>query len=106
MAAQTMQTDPYSAFKDKQRETWALGNFGDVAVFTMAPAAHLVRFARVAADERVLDVGTGTGVVAVTAARAGARVTGLDLTPALLKQAEANAAVADLKIEWKEGDAE
>ena len=35
----------------------------------------------------LLDVGTGTGVVAITAARAGARVHALDLTPALLDQA-------------------
>ncbi|HSA59670.1 MAG TPA: methyltransferase domain-containing protein [bacterium] len=102
-----MASDPIAEFKAKQRETWALGNFGEVAVFTAQPAGHLVRFAGVRAGQKVLDVATGTGVVAITAARLGAKLTGLDLTPELLEQARRNAAVAELKdIEWMEGDAE
>jgi SAM-dependent methyltransferase len=102
-----MAQDAMSEFKTRQRETWALGNFGDVAVFTTPVAGHLVRFAGVTAGQAVLDVGTGTGIVAVTAARLGARVTGLDLTPELLQQARQNAQVAgSLEIDWKEGDAE
>jgi SAM-dependent methyltransferase len=55
----------------------------------------------------VLDVGCGTGVVALTAWRAGGKVTGLDLTPALLEHAKENATVAGIRdIMWKEGDAE
>jgi SAM-dependent methyltransferase len=57
--------------------------------------------------ETVLDVGTGTGVVAITAARMGASVTGLDLTPALLDAARENARIANLgTIQWIEGDVE
>jgi len=44
--------------------------------------------------ERVLDVATGTGVVAITATRAAAHVTALGLTPALLVQALDNALIA------------
>jgi SAM-dependent methyltransferase len=55
---------------------------------------------------RVLDVGCGTGVVAITAARRGARVTGLDLTPELLERARESAKIAGLEIEWHQGDAE
>lgn len=98
--------DPIAAYKTRQRETWALGNFGDVAVFTSVPAGHLVRFAQVRAGQKVLDVGTGTGVVAITAARAGATVTGLDLTPELLGQARTSADVCGVKVQWDEGDAE
>jgi SAM-dependent methyltransferase len=54
----------------------------------------------------VLDVGCGTGVVALAAARTGAQVVGLDLTPELLVRAKENAALADVSIEWHEGDAE
>jgi SAM-dependent methyltransferase len=39
-------------------------------------------------------------------ARAGARVTGLDLVPKLLDQGRAKAEAAGLDIEWVEGDAE
>ncbi len=102
-----MADDAVSEFKARQRETWALGNFADVATFTTQVAGHLVRFAGVRGGQAVLDVATGTGVVAITAARAGARVTGLDLTPELLAQARESAPIAGLNdITWKEGDAE
>jgi SAM-dependent methyltransferase len=96
--------DPFAAFKVRQRDMWA--SFGPTEVFTTPVAAHLVRFADVRAGESVLDVGTGTGVAAVTAARAGAKVSGLDLTPALLELAAENAAVAGVTVDWIEGDAE
>jgi SAM-dependent methyltransferase len=54
----------------------------------------------------VLDVACGTGVAAITAARAGARVAGLDLTPQLLERARENARLAQVDVEWREGDAE
>ncbi|MEO8333056.1 MAG: class I SAM-dependent methyltransferase [Gallionella sp.] len=102
-----MNNDPIAEFKSKQRETWTMGNFGDMAVFTTPVAGHLARFARVTGGQAVLDVGTGTGVVAITARRMGARVTGLDLTPALLDQARESAAVVGHDdIAWHEGDAE
>lgn len=102
-----MSTDPYADFKIKQKALWSLGNFGDMAVFTTPVAGHLVRFSGVKPGQAVLDVGTGTGVVAITARRAGAAVTGLDLTPSLLAQARDNAAVAGHDdIAWHEGDAE
>jgi len=102
-----MNTDPMAEFKSKQRETWTLGNFGDMAVFTTPVAGHLVRYAKVTAGHAVLDVGTGTGVVAITARNIGARVTGLDLTPALLAQARESAVLAGHDdIAWHEGDAE
>ncbi len=50
--------------------------------------------------ERWLDLATGTGEVALRAARAGAYVVGLDIAPRLLEQARAKSS----KIEWVEGD--
>ncbi|GAA4355548.1 class I SAM-dependent methyltransferase [Variovorax defluvii] len=100
-----MNQDPFAELKKRQREMWA--SFAPTAMFTTPVAGHLVKFAQVAPGEAVLDVGTGTGVVALTAARAGARVTALDLTPALLEEARANARIAGLEdIVWTEGDAE
>ena len=97
--------DPFAEMKMKQREMWA--SFAPTAIFTTPVAGHLVKFAGVAPGEVVLDVGTGTGVVALTAARAGARVTGLDLTPQLLEHARENGRIAQQEeIEWTEGDAE
>src|SRR5437899_7577678 len=66
-----MSQDPFAELKQKQREMWA--SFTPTALFTTPVAAHLVKFAGIRSGEAVLDVGTGTGVAAVTAARAGAR---------------------------------
>ena len=101
----TSQThDPFFQFKSMQREVWA--DFALNEGFTTPPAADLVRFASVAAGETVLDVGCGSGVVAVTAAGVGAKVTGLDLTPVLLERARQNAAIARVEVTFTEGDAE
>jgi ubiquinone/menaquinone biosynthesis C-methylase UbiE len=96
--------DPFAKFKAAQRETWA--TFAPAAIFNTIAAAKLVKFAQVAAGQRVLDVGCGTGIVAVSADRRGAKVSGLDLSPALLERARDNAGIAGVDIDFIEGDAE
>jgi ubiquinone/menaquinone biosynthesis C-methylase UbiE len=67
-------------------------------------APLLVDAAGVSAGHRVLDVATGTGIVARTAAeRVGMRwrVVGLDLNPAMLVVAKRQRR----DVEWREGDA-
>jgi SAM-dependent methyltransferase len=96
--------DSLSQFKQMQKEAWA--NFGPFESLTTIPAGNLVRFAGVARGMRVLDVGCGTGVVAITAARTGATVSAIDLTPALLERAQENARIADVSIDFREADAE
>ncbi len=96
--------DPFTKFKALQREAWAA--FAPVEIFTAPPAAKLVKFAQATPGRRVLDVACGTGVVAVTAGRLGARASGLDLSPALLDRARRNASIAAVDIDFVEGDAE
>jgi len=96
--------DVFDKFKAAQKAGWAC--FAPFQSITTRAASHLVRHAGIKAGQRVLDVGCGTGVVAVTAARTGANVTGLDLTPELLAVARENSAIAGVTIEWHEGDAE
>jgi SAM-dependent methyltransferase len=91
-------------FKQAQKVGWA--RFGGLEMHTTAPAAMLVRYAAISAGQRVLDVACGTGVVAITAARARASVSALDITPELLEHARENAATAGVDIDWREGDAE
>jgi ubiquinone/menaquinone biosynthesis C-methylase UbiE len=99
-----MTSDPFKAFKAAQRESWGL--FAPLEAVTTPGAAFLVNFARTGREMKLLDVGCGTGVVAVTAARRGARVTGLDLSPVLLERARWNAKMAQTEIEFLEGDVE
>jgi ubiquinone/menaquinone biosynthesis C-methylase UbiE len=96
--------DSFDAFKQTQKQAWK--HFGPLEAITTPCAAKLVKRAGVRPGQRVLDVACGTGVVSVTAARAGAKVTGLDLTPELLERARENARIAGVEVEWHEGDVE
>ena len=99
-----MPTDPFAQLKAIQREGWAL--FAPLESVTTIPAAQLVKHARVRPGQRVLDVGCGTGVVALTAARTGAQVNALDLCPVLIEHGRRHAALAGVAIEFAEGDVE
>jgi SAM-dependent methyltransferase len=83
-------------------ELWGGGEYELVARRFTEIHDSLVEGLAPQAGERWLDVATGTGEVALRAARAGADVVGLDITPRMLEQARAKSA----EIEWVEGDAQ
>jgi demethylmenaquinone methyltransferase/2-methoxy-6-polyprenyl-1,4-benzoquinol methylase len=56
------------------------------------------------AGDRVLYVGVGAGEDALLAARRGAEVTGLDLSPAMLSRTRRRFAAEGLPARWLEGD--
>jgi SAM-dependent methyltransferase len=87
---------------------WSTGDYDRLASYgSAAEAARLLRFAGVRAGDRVLDVGTGSGIVAVAAGRLGAEVTGIDPTPLLLEKARENARLGDCAdLKWDDGCAE
>ena len=96
--------DGLAQFKQAQKEGWA--NFAPLEAVTTPAAARLVHFAAVQPGQSVVDVGCGTGVVAITAARKGATVSAIDLTPQLLERARENAQIAAVGIDFREGDVE
>ncbi len=93
-------------FKTRQRATWDAGDYGTLSRHIADVGELVVARAGIDSGMRVLDVACGTGNAALPAARAGARVTGLDLVPKLLEQGRAKAQASGLEIEWVEGDAE
>ena len=99
-----MSEDAIAKFKEAQRQGWK--HFAPLETRTTPAAARLVKFANARAGQHVLDVACGTGVVAITAARIGAHVFGIDLTPELLKRAHENARIAKVEIDFREGDVE
>src|SRR5207248_4430286 len=101
---QKQDRDPIAKATGVQGGGWS--RFAPLATVTAPPAARLVGDAGIRPGLGVLDVGCGTGPVAITAARLGARVTGLDLTPELLEHARENARIAEIEVEWHQGDAE
>lgn len=96
--------DALDQFKANQKIAWA--SFALLENLTGTAAPQLVRFAGIRAGSKVLDVACGTGVVALTAARTGASVRGLDLTPELIQRARENAVLMGLEATFEEGDAE
>jgi SAM-dependent methyltransferase len=96
--------DDFKQFKEVQKQGWA--HFAPLETFTIPAAAQLVRHAGIRSGQRVLDVACGTGPVAITAARAGAVVKAIDLTPQLLERARENAALAGVTVDFGEADVE
>jgi SAM-dependent methyltransferase len=96
--------DSIAQLKETQKEGWK--NFAPLETVTTPAAARLVHFAGISPGVSILDVGCGTGVVAITAARLGARVDAIDLTPQLLEHARENARIAQVDIEFLEADVE
>ena len=95
--------DPLAA---RVRATWTSGDFGRIARGYELGAAQFITRLGLEPGERVLDVATGTGNLAIPAARTGALVTGVDIAPNLITQAKARALAEGLSMRMDIGDAE
>ncbi|MDS1272306.1 methyltransferase domain-containing protein [Lipingzhangella sp. LS1_29] len=94
--------------KTAARTVWALGDYDAMmrAEGLYDLGAQLAHQLTITPGERVVDVACGTGNAAIPAARAGGRVTGVDLTPEMLAVARQRAEAAGVTVDWVEGDAE
>jgi len=75
------------------------------AAFADQEVQFLLNLYPVPTGSRILDVGCGTGRHAREFARRGYRVTGVDLSPGMLRVAREKAAAENLQIEFVEADA-
>src|SRR5262245_10680877 len=65
----------------------------------------LVEFAGAGPGDSVLDVACGPGLVVAAFARVAARVTGIDVTPAMIESAREHQRACGLSnVEWRVGD--
>ncbi|HEX8490653.1 MAG TPA: methyltransferase domain-containing protein, partial [Chthoniobacterales bacterium] len=96
----------YEELKQRQSVMWGSGPYQRVTETIADIHERVVEALKPRARERWLDLACGTGAVAERAARAGAKVTGLDLAPALLEQAKARAQAEGLEIDYRVGDCE
>jgi len=92
--------------KEKMRATWMAGDFGKIAHYSSPGAVEFVSRLELRPGMKVLDVACGTGNLGIPAARAGAKVTGVDIAPNLLEQARRRASAEKLNAVFEEGDAE
>ncbi len=102
-AAAAPAEDPLVA---RMRATWTAGDFHAIAEGFARGAAEFVAALGLEPGERVLDIACGSGNLAIPAARAGARVTGLDIAPNLLATARRLAEEEGLALRLDEGNAE
>ena len=91
---------------ERVRATWTAGDYGRIAKGITRGAGECVARLGFAAQEPVLDVACGSGNLAISAARLGASVTGIDIAPNLVSQAQSRAAAEGLSIRFDVGDAE
>lgn len=96
----------FEELKQKQGVMWGSGPYQNVT--DTITDLHEVVVERLAPSggERWLDLACGTGAVAERASRAGARVTGVDLAPALIDTAQERASEQGLEIDYRVGDCE
>ncbi len=95
--------DPLTA---KARAVWTGGDFLPIAKSFESGAAEFIARMAIGAGETVLDVACGTGNLAIPAAKAGARVTGVDIATNLIAQARNEARLAGCAVTFDVGDAE
>ena len=85
---------------------WTGGDFLPIARSFAPGAAEFIARLNLRAGDSLLDVACGTGNLAIPAALAGARVTGVDIAPNLIAQARNEARAAGCIVDFDVGDAE
>ena len=101
-----MSTVDISGFKQGQKAMWTAGDYPEIARRIVTVGEFVAERAGAGPGIELLDVATGSGNVSIAAARSGAKVTGLDLTPKLLEAQRERAAAEGVEVTLIEGDAE
>ena len=102
----TTTTPDYAAVKQRQRATWAAGDYAVVGTTLQIVGERLCEAVDLRAGERVLDVAAGNGNATLAAARRFAEVTSTDYVGALLDRGRDRAAAERLPVTFQEADAE
>ncbi len=99
-------TPEMEALKTRLKATWMSGDYGHFAKYLESGALEFLSRIPIEPGMRILDVACGAGQISIPAARAGAKVTGIDIAPNLIEQARARAQAENLDARFDEGDAE
>ena len=94
------------ALTARARAIWSGADFLPIARSFAHGAADFIERLGLRPGETVLDVACGTGNLAIPSARAGARVTGVDIASNLIAEAQLEARSSGLSIAFEVGDAE
>lgn len=106
MTATAPMTEEMEALKARLKATWMSGDYGHFAKYLEPGALEFLKRLNIAPGTRMLDVGCGAGQIAIPAAHAGVRVTGVDIASNSIAQARARAKAEGVEVQFDEGDAE
>jgi SAM-dependent methyltransferase len=87
-------------------DVWSVGPYERIAARFAPVQDQLVRLLEVRPGERVLDLATGTGDVAIREARLGAQVTAIDSAGPMLERAKERAQEEGVEVKFDLGDVE
>lgn len=90
----------------RTRAIWMAGDLLPIARSYATGAEQFIKRLGVGRGDTVLDVACGTGNLAIPAARAGARVYGIDIAPYVIAQARLEARAAGAEVDFDVGNAE
>ena len=96
----------YNKIKGKQKTAWETGDYSMIGTTLQIASEELCEQMDLRAGSKVLDLCTGSGNTAISAARRWCNVIGIDYAPQLLEQARERAHAERLPIEFMEADAE
>ncbi len=96
----------YSVIKSKMKATWEDGDYATFARYMEPGAEDILNAWHIPSGLRLLDIGCGSGQTAIPAARAGLKVTGVDIASNLIDHARERARYEGLDAEFDVGDAE
>ena len=94
------------SLKARLKATWMAGDYDRFSRYMEQEARVFYERLEVPAGCELLDVGCGSGQLALLAVRDGVKVTGVDIAPNLVQRAQARAKAEGLNARFMEGDAE
>jgi ubiquinone/menaquinone biosynthesis C-methylase UbiE len=106
LATKPTPTPDLAALKTRQQAAWSSGDYAIVGTTLQIVGEDLCEALDIRSGQRVLDVASGNGNVALAAARRWCDVMATDYVPALLHNGRERAAAEHLDIEFREADAE
>ena len=104
--AETTQRPDMSAVKDRMHKIWTSGEYARIGNPIAIMGELLCESVDLRSGDGVLDVATGSGNTAISAARRFCEVTGMDLAPESIEHARRRAEAEGMEITFEVGDAE
>ena len=104
--AQPTQGPSIEQIKAKMKATWEDGDYVNFAKYMENGAIEILESWNLNPNQRILDIGCGSGQTAIPAAQQGHQVVGIDIAENLIEHAKERALYEGLDAQFDVGDAE